>query len=96
MSHAAFPHDSIAPVRALWKLNWFLTDFGYDTELLNREQIDEKALLNLRGVVRTSHTALNGRSYQNLESFAPASEWEALSIGTAGAGVRPRRYADGL
>jgi hypothetical protein len=70
-------------VRALWKLNWFLTDFGYDTELLNREQVDEKALLNLRGVVRTSHTALNGRSYQNLDSFAPAGEWEALSIAAA-------------
>ena len=33
--------------RALWKLNWFLRDFGYDTELFSRDQIDEKALLNL-------------------------------------------------
>ncbi len=24
--------------RALWKLNWFLRDFGYDTELLSRDQ----------------------------------------------------------
>jgi hypothetical protein len=31
--------------RALWKLTWFLTDFGYDTELLNRDQVDEKAVL---------------------------------------------------
>jgi hypothetical protein len=66
-------------VRALWKLNWFLTDFGYDAELLNREQIDEKALLNLRGVIRTSHTAVNGRCYQNLDAFAPEGEWGALS-----------------
>jgi hypothetical protein len=65
--------------RALWKLNWFLHDFGYDTDLLNRDQVDEKAVLNLRGVVRTSHTTLNGRSYQNLDAFAPAGEWEALS-----------------
>jgi hypothetical protein len=65
--------------RALWKLNWFLRDFGYDTELLNRDQVDERAVLNLRGVVRTSHTTLNGRSYQNLDAFAPACEWEALS-----------------
>src|SRR5229473_422192 len=49
--------------RALWKLNWFLRDFGYDTELFNRDQVDEKALLKLQGVVRTSHTTLNGRSY---------------------------------
>jgi hypothetical protein len=65
--------------RALWKLNWFLRDFGYDTELLSRDQVDEKALLNLRGVVRTSFTQLNGHSYQNLDSFAPTSEWEVLS-----------------
>src|SRR3974377_218976 len=43
--------------RALWKLSWFLRDFGYDAELLTRDQIDEKALLRLRGVVRTSFTS---------------------------------------
>ena len=31
--------------RALWKLNWFLRDFGYDPDLLSRDQVDEKALL---------------------------------------------------
>ena len=45
-------------------------------ELLSRDQIDEKALLGLRGVIQTSHTALNGRTYQNLHGFAPALEWE--------------------
>jgi hypothetical protein len=81
--------------RALWKFNWFLTDFGYDTELLQRDQVDEKALLNLRGIVRTSHTIVNGRSYQNLDAFAPAAEWEALPIAptTNGDG---REDADGL
>ena len=65
--------------RALWRLHWFLRDFGYDVDLLNRDQVDDKALLNLRGVVRTSHKIVNGRSYQNLDSFAPAGEWEVLS-----------------
>jgi hypothetical protein len=65
--------------RALWKLHWFLRDFGYDDDLLNRDQVDEKALLNLHGVVRTSHKIVNGGSYQNLHSFAPAGEWEVLS-----------------
>jgi hypothetical protein len=81
--------------RALWKLSWFLRDFGYDTDLLSRDQVDEKSLLNLRGVVRTSHTTLNGRSYQNLDAFAPATEWEARprpSIDRA----EDRRGADGL
>jgi hypothetical protein len=65
--------------KALWKLNWFLRDFGYDLELLSRDQVDEKALVNLRGILRTSSTRVNGRSYQNLDAFAPAAEWEALS-----------------
>jgi hypothetical protein len=64
--------------RALWKLNWFLRDFGYDAQLLKDDQVDEKALSKLRGVVRTSYTTLNGRSYQNLDAFAPEADWEAL------------------
>jgi hypothetical protein len=52
--------------RAFWKLNWFLRDFGYDAQLLKDDQVDEKALANLRGVVRTSYSTLNGRSYQKL------------------------------
>jgi len=32
--------------------------------------------------VRTSPIAFNGHSYQNLESFAPAGEWEELSCTT--------------
>ena len=65
--------------KVLWKLNWFLRDFGYDSDLLRQDQVDEKALVNLRGVVRTSQVTLNGRSFQNLEAFAPAAEWEELS-----------------
>jgi len=64
--------------RALWKLNWFLRDFGYDAQLLKNDRVDTKALLNLRGVLRTSYTTLNGRCYQNLEAFAPEADWEAL------------------
>jgi hypothetical protein len=65
--------------KALWKLRWFLRDFGYDTDLLGRDEVDEKALLGLRGVVWVSHTTLNGRCFLNLEGFAPAGEWEELS-----------------
>ena len=65
--------------RALWKLNWFLRDFGYDMELLSQDQMDEKALVNLRGVVRTTYKTMNGHTFQNLEAFAPEAEWEELS-----------------
>ena len=66
--------------KALWKLNWFLRDFGYDPDLLGRDEVDEKALLGLRGILRVSHTVLNGRSFLNLDGFAPTSQWEELSV----------------
>jgi hypothetical protein len=65
--------------KALWKLNWFLRDFGYDNDLFVRDQVDEKALLDLTGVIKTSSTTLNGRSFLNLEAFAPAGNWEELA-----------------
>ena len=65
--------------KALWRLNWFLRDFAYDTDLLGRDEVDEKALLGLRGIIRTSRRILVGRSFLNLDGFAPAAEWEELS-----------------
>ena len=65
--------------RALWKLNWFLRDFGYDADLLGRDEIDEKSLVGLRGVVKISHVVVNGASLLNLDGFVPASQWEELS-----------------
>jgi hypothetical protein len=64
--------------KAMWKLGWFLRDFLYDPELLAHEQVDEKALPGLRGVVKISHTTINGISLVNLDGFAPASQWQEL------------------
>jgi hypothetical protein len=69
--------------KALWKLRWFLRDFGYDQDLMGKDEVDEKALVGLRGVVRISHTTLNGRCFLNLGGFAPAVEWEELSSSVA-------------
>lgn len=63
--------------KALWKLNWFLRDFSFDTESLGRDEIDEKNLIGLRGVVKISHAVVNGTSLLNLEAFAPVGQWEA-------------------
>jgi hypothetical protein len=65
--------------RALWKLSWFLRDFGYNTELFGREEIDEKALLGMRGVIKISHTTVNGTHLINLDGFAPVSQWKELA-----------------
>jgi len=65
--------------KALWKLNWFLRDFGYDAELLVRDEVDEGQLIGLTGVVKISHIVINGTSLLRLDGFAPASRWEELS-----------------
>jgi hypothetical protein len=64
--------------KALWKLSWFLRDFGYDTESLRRDEIDEKNLVGLQGVVKISHAFVNGTSLLNLDGFAPTSQWGEL------------------
>jgi hypothetical protein len=74
--------------KAMWKLGWFLRDFLYDPELLAHEQVDEKALRDLRGVVKISHTMINGISLINLDGFAPASQWEELSASSISSPTR--------
>src|SRR5438132_8373849 len=46
--------------RAMWNSTWFLRDFGYDTELLGKDEIDDQALVGLQGVVKVSHTIVHG------------------------------------
>jgi hypothetical protein len=65
--------------KALWKLNWFLRDFGYDTELLGRDEVDETQIVGLTGVVKISHIVCNGASLLRLDGFAPVGRWEELS-----------------
>ena len=69
--------------KALCRLSWFLRDFGYNTDLLGRGELDEKALLGLQGIVRVSHTVLNGHSFLNFDGFAPAAEWEEFAPATS-------------
>lgn len=64
--------------RALWKLNWFLRDFGYDADLLGHDEVEDKKIVGLIGVVKVSHTVLNGTRLLNLDAFAPALQWEDL------------------
>ncbi len=64
--------------KALWKFSWFLRDFGYDAELFSHEEIDDKALVGLSGVVKVSHTVVNGHCLLNLDAFAPAAAWAGI------------------
>jgi hypothetical protein len=70
--------ESTAVSRALWKLSWFLRDFGYDPELLGRDELDESGVCGLTGVVRIVHKNFDGRSLLSLEAFAPADRWPEI------------------
>jgi hypothetical protein len=80
----SLPARLYCTAKSLWKLSWFLRDFGYDTELLGRDELDEKRLVGLQGVIKVSHTTVNGRSYLNLDAFAPAGEWDEFMVAPLG------------
>ena len=69
--------------KAFWKLSWFLRDFGYDADLLVHDEIEDKSLIGLMGVVKISHVARHGISLLNFDAFAPAGQWNGLSSGTS-------------
>jgi len=46
---------------------------------VSQDEVDERALRGLVGVVKISHTVINGISLANFDGFAPASQWEELS-----------------
>jgi hypothetical protein len=45
--------------KALWKFNWFLRDFGYEVELLGRDEVNETQLIGLTGVVKIGNVILS-------------------------------------
>ena len=64
-----------ATPKALWKLGWFLRDFGYAPDLIDHDEVDEKAVLGLEGVVKVSHVVVSGRHWLT----ASASWWRRRS-----------------
>ena len=67
--------------RALWKLRWFLSDFGYDPDLLAAEELDDRRVVGLEGVIRLSYWGLNGQRRLDVQGFAKLDRWAELSQG---------------
>jgi hypothetical protein len=72
-------HRSNCNPKSLWKLSWFLRDFGYDAELLDHDEVDERQVVGLQGVVKVSHVVHDGIPLLRLDGFAPAGRWDVLS-----------------
>lgn len=65
--------------KLLWKLGWFLRDFGYDAERLSRDEVEEAEMQGLCGVIKVSHAIVYGTRLSHFQGFAPASRWPELA-----------------
>jgi hypothetical protein len=65
--------------RALWKLRWFLSDFRYDPELLAAEELDDRRVVGLEGVIRLAYWGAENHKRLDVQGFAPTERWEELS-----------------
>jgi len=70
--------------KTLWKLGWFLRDFGYDGERLSRDEVDERSIAGLCGVVRISPLAGKEVGLVHFDGFAAKEEWRKLAGQGAG------------
>ena len=65
--------------RALWKLRWFLNDFNYDPDLLAAEELDDRRVVGLEGVIRLAYWGNDGHRRLDVQGFAPSERWGDLS-----------------
>ena len=65
----------------MWKLGWFLRDFLDDPELLSQDEVDERALHGLVGVVKISHTCDRRQLFVPLDGnyFSPSTTFTAIT-----------------
>ena len=65
--------------RALWKLRWFLSDFGYDPGLMAAEELDDRRVVGLEGIVRLAYWGSDGHRRLDVQGFASIDRWTELS-----------------
>jgi hypothetical protein len=65
--------------RGLWKLRWFLQDFNYAAELLAEDELDDRQVVGLEGVIRLAYWGHDGHRRLDVEGFAPSERWGDLS-----------------
>ena len=66
--------------RALWKLRWFLNDFNYDAELLAADELVDRRVVGLEGVIRLAYWGNDGHRRLDVQGFAPSERWDDLSV----------------
>ncbi len=78
---------------ALWKLRWFLSDFGYDAELMAAEELDDRRVVGLEGVIRLGYWGSDGHRRLDVEGFAATERWQEISQETQASGTKAKARA---
>jgi len=78
---------------ALWKLRWFLSDFGYDAELMAAEELDDRRVVGLEGVIRLGYWGSDGHRRLDVEGFAATERWPEISQETQASGTKAKARA---
>ena len=66
--------------RALWKLRWFLNDFKYDAELLAADELVDRRVVGLEGIIRLAYWGSDGHRRLDVQGFAANERWGDLSV----------------
>ena len=66
--------------RAIWKLRWFLHDFNYDADLLAADELDDRRVVGLEGVIRMAYWGNDGHRRLDVQGFAPSERWGDLCV----------------
>ena len=74
--------------RALWKLRWFLRAFKYDSELFGRDELDDRHIVGLEGVIRLAYWG-HARPRLDVQGFAFSERWGYLESQFMSAESRP-------
>jgi hypothetical protein len=59
--------------RALWKLRWFVHDFNYGADLLAGDDLDDRGVVGLEGVIRLAYGGTTATAVWMFRASLPAS-----------------------
>ena len=55
-------------------------DFNYDADLLAAEELDDRRVVGLEGVIRLGYWGSDGHRHLDVQGFAPRERWGDLDV----------------
>ena len=70
-----------------------MSDFGYDAELMAAEELDDRRVVGLEGVIRLGYWGSDGHRRLDVEGFAATERWPEISQETQASGTKAKARA---